>query len=202
MTCSPPPRRRILSLLLASLGLLYPGLVYLALDRVPAGALALAALALVAARLGLLARGGPLAAVLIPPLALVAFATILLALTGAERAALTYPVLMSLGMASAFAWSLRPGHPCLVEHFAALSEPDPTPAARAYMRKVTVAWALVLSGNAALSGWTVLHGDPALWALYNGLLSYLLLGGTAGIEYLIRRAISRQTRRGSDKNCP
>jgi len=191
MTCSPPPRRRGRSLLLAGLGLLYPGLVFVALDRVPAGALVLAALALVAARLGLLARGGPLAAALIPPLGLVALATALLGLTSAERAALAYPLLMSLGMASAFAWSLRPGQPCLVEHFAALSTPAPTPAARAYMRKVTVAWALVLSGNAALSGWTVLHGDPALWALYNGLLSYLLLGVTAGIEYLIRRVVSR-----------
>ena len=188
MTCSNPPRRRVAPVVLAALGLLYPLLVYAALGRVPAGALVLVALVLVVARLGLLGRGGPLAAALAPPLALVALGTALLALAGAERAALAYPVLMSLAMALAFAASLWRG-PCLAARFAALAAVPPPPEAGPYLRKVTLAWALVLTVNGLLSAVTVVVGDPALWALYNGLVSYLLLGITAGIEYLIRRRI-------------
>ena len=174
-------------LILAGCGLLYPGLVFFTLDRIPPGALVLTALVLVAARLGLL-RDSPLAAALSLPLGLVFLATALLGLAGAEEAALAYPMLMSLGMAAAFAWSLRQPT-CLVEHFAALTEPDPSPAARAYMRKVTLAWTLVLTGNALCSAATIVSGDRTLWVGYNGGVSYLILGGTAGLEGLIRRRV-------------
>jgi uncharacterized membrane protein len=174
------------------LGLLYPGLVYLALGRVPAGALAALALILVGARLGL-TRGRAATGPLVPALAATLVATATFALLDPTLAVLTYPVLMSLGMAAAFGLSLR-GGPTLVENFASLTEPEPSPSARAYMRKVTLVWFMFLLGNATLSALTVAAGDRDLWTLYNGLISYLLMGTLFAIEYLIRRRVrARET---------
>ncbi|CAA7626555.1 hypothetical protein [Magnetospirillum sp. UT-4] len=187
MTSSP---NRLGAVLLGALGLAYPFVVYGALGRVPAGALALVAVALAAARLGLLRRS-PLAGALVPPVAAVAVATAALALADGRTAALAYPVLMSLGMAAAFGLSLRRG-PTLIEHFARLAEPDPGPAARAYMRNVTRVWFVFLLGNAAVSAATAASGDLALWTLYNGLLSYLLMAALFTAEYGVRTWLRRR----------
>lgn len=181
------------SLLLAAFGALYPFLVYAALGRVPAGALVLVAMALLMARIAS-CRGRRAAAPLVPALAAVALATGGLALADADTAARAYPVLMSLGIAGAFGLSLvRP--PTLVESFAALTDPDPSPAARAYMRKVTIAWTLFLLANAVMSAATVALGDLELWTLYNGLLSYLLMGTMFAVELAIRRRVRRRAAR-------
>lgn len=182
-----PNRRLLLGLGLAGLGVLYPVLVYLALGRVPTGALAALALILVGARLGLTrdrAATGPL----VPALTATLIATATFALLDPTLAVLAYPVLMSLGMAAAFGLSLQSG-PTLVERFARLTEPEPSPSARAYMRKVTQVWFVFLLGNASLSALTVTTGDRELWTLYNGLISYLLMGTLFAVEYLIRRRV-------------
>jgi uncharacterized membrane protein len=173
-----------IGLIPAVAGLAYPGLVYLCIGRVPAGALVLMALALVAARLAVL-RHGPAARRLMAPLVAVMAASLGLTLIDPTLAALCYPVVMSLAMAGAFAWSLiRP--PSLVEIFARLRHPDPPPAAKAYMRKVSLAWTVFLLFNAANAATTVALGDMEWWALYNGLIAYLLMGALAVGEYLIR----------------
>lgn len=174
-------------LLLGGLGLVYPFAVYLSLGRIPAGVLVCAALALVAGRLLGLRRTAA-ARALVPALLLVCTATACLALAGAEVAALAYPVIMNLGFSAAFGLSLvRP--PSLVECFAALSEPSPGPAARTYMRRVSLVWCLFLAVNAGISLLTLLSGDRALWALYNGLISYLLMGCLFAAEYTVRRRV-------------
>lgn len=184
---SSPNRPGPTALVLAGLGMAYPFAVYLSLGRVPAGAVVVAALALVAGRLFLLRRAAA-ARALMPALALVFAATAGLGLVDAQRAALAYPVLMSLGMGAAFGLSLvRP--PSLVECFAALAEPDPSPAARAYMRKVSLVWCLFLCANAAASAFTAYLGDMAVWTLYNGLVSYLLMGALFAVEYAVRRRV-------------
>lgn len=184
---SSPNRPGLFAVVLAALGLAYPFAVYLSLGRVPAGALVLAALTLVAGRLWVLRRTAS-AHALTPALVMVFAITGILGLAKSETAALIYPVLMSLGMATAFGLSLlRP--PCLVQCFAALTEPDPCPAARAYMRKVSLVWSLFLCGNAAVSAFTVYLGDMAVWTLYNGLVSYLLMGTLFAVEYAVRRRV-------------
>ena len=191
MTFSPnrsgPKRPGVLVLVLGGLGLAYPFVVYGALGRVPAAALVVAALTLVAGRLILLRRAAG-ARSLLPALLAVFAITAGLGLMEAELAARLYPVVMSLGMAAAFGLSLL-GGPSLVEGFAALTEPDPSASARAYMRQVTKVWCGILVVNAGLSGLTALSGDLALWTLYNGLLSYLLMGTVFAEEYAIRRRV-------------
>jgi uncharacterized membrane protein len=183
---SSPNRPRIAVLALGGIGLAYPFLIYAALGRVPAGALVLVALALIGARLGM--TRGIVARSLAPTMFAVLVVTAALAFVEATLAALAYPVLMSLGMAAAFGLSLR-GGPTLVEIFSSLTHPDPTPAAKAYMRKVTLVWCVFLLGNAAVSALTVASGDMVLWTLYNGLISYVLMGVLFAGEYLVRRRV-------------
>ena len=171
-------------MVLAALGLAYPFAVSFSLGRLPAGALVLAALALVAGRLWALRRTTS-AHALMPALVIVFAATAGLGLVDSRVAALAYPVLMSLGMAGAFGLSLL-WPPSLVECFAALTEPAPSLAARAYMRKVSLVWSLFLGANAALSAFTAYLGDMAVWTLYNGLVSYLLMGTLFAVEYALR----------------
>jgi uncharacterized membrane protein len=181
--------RRLIPLLLAAAGLAYPFSVYFGLGRLPSGVFVGLALGLVAGRLAV-HRGTAVARALGPALGLVAAATAAAALLDATAAAKAYPVLMSLGMAAAFGLSLR-WPPTLIESFAAVVEPSPGAAARAYMRRVTVAWCLFLLGNAGLSAASWASGDLGLWTLYNGLVAYLLIGLMFGGEYLIRCRVRR-----------
>jgi uncharacterized membrane protein len=172
---------------LAVAGMAYPFVVYAAMGRVPAGALVLLALALAGARFAAL-RGGAIARVLAGPLAAVFAATGALALVQPRAAALAYPVLMNLGFAAAFGWSvLRP--PSLVQVFASVVEPDPSAAARRYMRTVSAVWCVFLTGNAMVALALAVWADTGLWALYTGLISYLLMALLFGIEWLVRRRV-------------
>lgn len=174
-------------IILGGLGLAYPFVVFLLLGRVSPGLFVLAALVLAAGRLAALRRSTAARALVRAMLPVLA-ATAGLGLADARAAALAYPALMSLGMAIAFGLSLlRP--PSLVESFAALTEPAPSAAARAYMRTVSLVWCLFLATNAVLSALTAGLGDMAVWTLYNGLISYLLMAALFAGEYAVRRRV-------------
>ena len=177
-------------LALALVGVAYPFAVYFGLGRMPPGTFVVVALALVTARLVAL-RGAAMARPFLPPLVGIGVAVIAVALLDASVAARAYPVIMSLGMAAAFGLSLR-RPPSLVEAIAALTEPDPSPAARRYMRRVTLLWCVFLLGNAAVSAATLASDDLRLWTLYNGLISYLLMGLLFAGELAVRRVVRRR----------
>lgn len=97
-----------------------------------------------------------------------------------------YPVMLSAALLGVFAFSLwRP--PTVVERIARLAEPDLPPAGVAYTRKVTLAWCGFFVFNGAVSLATTLWGSEQAWVLYNGLLSYLLMGAFFGAEWLLRQ---------------
>lgn len=190
MPSSPPSSAA--ALLLAVAAAAYPFLVYVVLGRVPPGALIVVALALVGGRMAVLRRGGA-AGVLLPALGGVFATTGGLSLLDAEVAVKAYPVLMNLGFATAFGLSLlKP--PTLVELFAGLRHPDPSPVARAYMRRVTMVWFVFLLGNATVSAATAAHGDMVLWTTYNGVVAYVLMGLLFGGEWLVRRRVQGHRR--------
>ena len=110
---------------------------------------------------------------------------------------LYYPLLVSLGLLLLFGWSLfQPMS--LVERLARLQEPDLPPAAVSYTRRVTQVWCLFFAANGLMAAYTIYRGDLALWSLYNGLISYLLMGTLMAGEYLIRRRIkARLAQRGA-----
>jgi uncharacterized membrane protein len=113
----------------------------------------------------------------------------------ADLAMRIYPVLMSAAMLTAFGLSLaRP--PSMIERFARIMEPDLPEAGVRYTRGVTWVWCGFFIVNGAIGLWTALGASLETWALYNGLISYLLMGALLGGEFLVRgmmRARERQT---------
>lgn len=168
---------------LAVLTLAYPCLVYLGIGRFEPRWLALLLLAL--ALLRALASREPVW------LAAAAGATVLAAASMLGNALLPlklYPVLVNATLLAVFAASLR-FPPSAIERLARLREPALPPHAVRYTRQVTQAWCLFFIGNGALAWITAWYASDALWALYNGLLSYLLIGLMFAIEWLVRRRV-------------
>lgn len=54
-----------------------------------------------------------------------------------------------------------------------------------YTRKVTYVWSVFTFINLIISIWTIFLPDK-IWILYNGCISYILVGLLFGIEYLVR----------------
>jgi uncharacterized membrane protein len=96
-----------------------------------------------------------------------------------------YPALVNAVLLALFALSLR-HPPSAIERLARLHEPQLPPSGVAYTRRVTQVWCgfFVLNGSIAL--YTALRGTDAAWALYNGLIAYLLMGVLFAGEWLVR----------------
>ncbi len=161
----------------------YPLLVYLGLAHAEPRALALLLLSLALARFlasrSQQALGLALAGLLLA--ALTAWSNQLLPLK-------LYPVAVSAALLVLFGLSLWKG-PTVVERLARLQEPNLDAHGVAYTRRVTQVWCgfFVLNGSLALA--TALWGSDATWALYNGLISYGLMGLLMGGEWLVRRRV-------------
>jgi uncharacterized membrane protein len=99
-----------------------------------------------------------------------------------------YPFAVNAVLLAVFAASLWRGA-SLIERIARLSEPQLTPAAVAYTRRVTIVWCAFLAVNGALALATALWASNAIWALYNGLIAYVLIGLLFGAEWLVRKRV-------------
>ncbi|MDH2295860.1 hypothetical protein [Cobetia sp. 1AS1] len=111
-------------------------------------------------------------------------------LSEAELGLRAYPVLVNLAMLSVFATSLWRGMP-VIERLARLQEPDLPAAGVRYTRKVTRVWCGFFVFNASVAAATALYADLATWTLYNGLVSYVLMGLLFCGEWLVRRRLRR-----------
>ena len=60
--------------------------------------------------------------------------------------------------------------------------------AKLYARRVTIAWAIFMGINTIISLGTVFMSDW-VWTLYNGLVSYCLIGAMFIMEYVIRKGV-------------
>ncbi|MYM63984.1 hypothetical protein [Pseudomaricurvus sp. HS19] len=100
-----------------------------------------------------------------------------------------YPVAINVSMLLVFGFSLI-SPPTVIERMARLQEPELPPHAIAYTRKVTVVWCLFFILNGTIAGLTIFASD-AVWALYNGLISYLLIGLLFAIEWLVRQRVRK-----------
>ncbi|OXY81028.1 hypothetical protein [Oceanimonas doudoroffii] len=107
---------------------------------------------------------------------------------GARLGLQFYPVLVNLSLLLVFGGSLF-GSRTVIERLARLREPDLPPEGVAYTRKVTQAWCVFFALNGAVSAGTMLWASPAVWALYNGLIAYLLIGLMLAGEWVIRRRV-------------
>ncbi len=170
--------------------LLYPLMIYFGMDWFEPRLLALLLLAIVLARalvsrdrVWLAAAGGALVLVVVS-----ALANQLMPLK-------LYPVLVNAVMLGIFAVSLR-HPPSAIERIARLREPELPPEAVAYTRKVTVVWCVFFVGNGAIALATSLSGSDRAWALYNGLIAYLLMGLLFAGEWLVRQRVRARAGHG------
>jgi uncharacterized membrane protein len=167
----------------------YPLAVYFGLARFGLAPVAWL-LALLAILRLLLLRGRTIAW----PIALLALAMASLSLVTLDGVWLRcYPVLVNGVALAAFGWSLQ-SPPSMIERFARLRHPDLPPAGVAWTRKVTQVWCAFFLCNGAVALYTALRASVAAWTLYNGLISYLLMGALLGGEWLLRpkRAAHRE----------
>ena len=101
-----------------------------------------------------------------------------------------YPVAVNGLMLVLFSWTLL-NPPSAIERLARLREPDLPGKAVVYTRQVTQVWCLFFVVNGGIALTTAYWGSEAAWALYNGLISYVLMGVLAAVEWLVRRRVRR-----------
>lgn len=105
-----------------------------------------------------------------------------------------YPVVITGAVLTGFVWSLRPGGMPLVERFARRMERESLDERGvAYCRRVTCAWVFFLMGHLGVTVATLWFPLWA-WALYNGLVAYLLIGAMFVGEWLVRRRVRCERR--------
>lgn len=106
-----------------------------------------------------------------------------------------YPALVNGVMLAVFALSLR-HPPSVIERLARLRNANLPIEAVAYTRKVTIVWCAFFVGNGALAVFTALYTSNAVWALYNGLIAYILMGLLFVGEWLVRQRLRTSHRLG------
>ena len=98
-----------------------------------------------------------------------------------------YPLFVSMVGGSYALWTLA-YPPSAAERLVRLSNPTERFDDRktTYTRRVTAMWAIFFIANGAVATYTAMHTSTGVWAMYNGLVSYLLIGALLGGEYLFR----------------
>ena len=96
-----------------------------------------------------------------------------------------YPVLMNTAVCTIFTLSLKKTP--LITQFAQKMQKEPLNQEKLnYTRKATKAWAIFMFMNTVASLITVFLSDE-IWAIYNGFISYILIGTMMLSEYIIRK---------------
>jgi uncharacterized membrane protein len=166
----------------------YPFAVYALMGRGNVRIAGLALLAVLAIRF--LTPGAPRLQTLAALVAGAVFA-IAIALSNSETLARLYPVGVSAAMLAAFGVTLlRP--PSMIERVARAAGASLDEAGVRYTRTVTIVWCAFFVGNGCIALGTALVGSRETWALYNGLLSYLLAGAILVGERLFREIARRR----------
>jgi len=180
--------RRLLQALAIGLLLLYPLLVFVGIQRWSPRGLALLLL------LVLIVRGLTLPSAAAwrdwrwPLLVGVSFALSALLLNNSQWLRY-YPVLISLTMLVLFAGSLR-WPPSIIERIARIENGGALDAREVqYTRKLTAIWCGFFLLNALIAVLTALQPSITWWAIYNGLVSYLLMGVLLFGERLFRNRL-------------
>lgn len=102
-----------------------------------------------------------------------------------------YPVMVNLGFLILFAGSLM-SPPCFVERLARIRQPNLSPAAVAYTLKVTWMWSIFFLVNGCIAAITALWTSNEMWALYNGLIAYLMVGILFSGEWIVRHRLNHE----------
>lgn len=177
-------RGRSLRLAVGVVALAYPFLVYFGLRLTSPAVIGLGLLAMLGLRL-VIDRQDSAGRSFAPAFWIAGAGALLLLVLSPVVGLRFYPVLVSLGFAGLFAHSLwQP--PTVIERIARLREPELPVSAVPYLRKVTAVWLGFFLTNAAISAATAIGGSLELWTLYNGFVSYVIMGVLFVSEWLLR----------------
>lgn len=160
----------------------YPIGVYFGIRVLPPGFFGLVLAVLLLLRFGVIAPGER--AVLLPLLLPFLAYALVAAVLGSERVLLFYPVLVNACLFVIFVWSLRSEAPILLRIVRArkirMSRFGPR-----YLYWLTIVWAGFFVLNGTISAWTITQ-PLKTWAVYNGLIAYVLIGVLIVGEWLFR----------------
>ncbi len=95
-----------------------------------------------------------------------------------------YPVIVNFVLFCIFFGSTF-SEETVIQKMAKLMEPNIKPKALEYTRRLTYIWSIFMLANFFISLATVFMSEK-VWAIYNGFLSYMLVGGFFIIEYMVR----------------
>ena len=101
-----------------------------------------------------------------------------------------YPVFVNVSFLTLFGWSLI-NPPSMVERFARVKQANLPVEAIPYTKKVTVVWCVFFVFNGSVSLITCFWASDEIWALYNGLIAYILMALLFSSEWLIRQRVMR-----------
>lgn len=102
----------------------------------------------------------------------------------------SYPILVNLGFFVFFASSLlNPSN--VIEAIARRMESDFPETAVPYTRKVCIAWCVFFLVNGSIAFVSLFMSDE-VWALYNGLISYIMIGLFFGVEFVVRQKVKKK----------
>lgn len=185
-------KKTLLSVGVGSLFVLYPLLVYMGLQTFQPREIAGFLLVLTALRFFLAKddKNGKND----PGMSLywVATATLVIIVTflsGSKFGLFLYPLLVNLAFFIFFTISLY-HPPTVIERIARRQRSDFPERAVIYTRKVTQAWCIFFVLNGSLSLMSIFHSEK-WWMLYNGFISYILIGLMLAGEYLIRMRVMK-----------
>jgi len=183
--------KRAVAPLLLAFGIAYPFAVYFGLGKV-----AVAWLALPLALLWLLKALTDKALSRVLPISMAVFLLALglfdcLSAADTSLALRFYPVLVNAMLLTAFASSLISGMP-VIERLARLRQADLPIEGVRYTRRVTQLWCGFFVVNGSIAAGLALYGSLASWTLYNGFISYLLIGALLLGEWLVRPKLGKR----------
>ena len=166
----------------------YPFIIFFGIKVLPPSFFGLILVGLLAMRFGVLLPDERL--ILLPVLlGLLVYAIILVVLDSTSML-LFYPALVNFILCTVFANSLRYKESLLLRIVRArgvtISEYAPR-----YLYRLTAIWACFFVVNGIISVWTISLPMEA-WMLYNGLISYFIIGLLFGGELLFRRHYKKQ----------
>lgn len=95
-----------------------------------------------------------------------------------------YPVLMNFLFFCIFLGSLM-GKETVIQKIAKSLDGKLEEPVKTYTKNLTYVWIVFLFFNFLMSVWSLFLSDK-FWALYNGFISYLLIGGVFAVELPIR----------------
>ena len=157
--------------LIALITAVYPLAVYFGIAYLQPGSLALILFGVLLLRFILLGKNMSLMQSL--PLLLVGGLCLAVIWYQSDTLLRYYPVLMNLCFAGFFWFSLS-GEKTLIERFATVLNKEFDHHTLRYMRGLTKAWAILLLLNAFVSLYTACCVSFKSWAIYNGLIAYLV----------------------------